>query len=165
MSKANYYAVVPYPVLSDSRLTDFEKLLYAVISGLANSKGYCFATNAYFMGFFSKSERTIQYGISKLTKLEYIYLDINQDDGNSRKIYIVKPDTPGAKNCVTPGAKNGTTHSYNKSKSLKTLNNHDIELHPDLENLTHEERLLRQNETHARMQRLMPWYYQDSNSS
>ena len=128
MSKANYYAVVPYPVLADTRLTDFEKLLYAVISGLTNQHGYCFATNAYFEMFLGKSERTVKRGISKLSQLKYVFPQVDQANGNTRKIYIIPPSdkngtTPSDKNDTSPSDKNDPTHSYNKKSYPKGFNN------------------------------------------
>ncbi len=42
-----YYAVIPSPVLFNQNLKPNEKLLYAVITVLANKEGYCFASNNY----------------------------------------------------------------------------------------------------------------------
>jgi len=85
--KKNYYAVIPSDVLTDTRLTDFEKLLFASIASLTNSEGFCFASNAYFVSVFSKSERTIQYAIKHLQELDYIYIYFNPLK-NKRFIYL-----------------------------------------------------------------------------
>ena len=46
-SKIGYYAVIPSTVLFNEELKSNEKLLYAVITALANKEGYCYASNNY----------------------------------------------------------------------------------------------------------------------
>ena len=43
-SKIGYYAVIPSTVLFNEELKSNEKLLYAVITALANKEGYCYAS-------------------------------------------------------------------------------------------------------------------------
>ncbi len=91
---ANYYAILTGEIRRDERLPDGAKLFYGEISSLCNLKGYCWATNAYFMKLSNKkSERTISSWIALLKK--YGYIDIRQfhkkgDKATStqRRIYL-----------------------------------------------------------------------------
>ena len=42
-----YYSIIPAIVLYNKELKANEKLLYAIITSLANKEGYCFASNKY----------------------------------------------------------------------------------------------------------------------
>lgn len=51
--------IIPISVLSDSRISSFEKLLLLHIISLCKNKGYCWATNSYFMNIHGYSKQTI----------------------------------------------------------------------------------------------------------
>lgn len=70
--KPNFYAVIIAPVRYDKTLPAHAKLLYGEISALCNAKGYCWATNAYFLKHYDVNERTIQRWISALENAGYI---------------------------------------------------------------------------------------------
>lgn len=81
----SYNILIPYEIIMDKRLTDFEKLLYGEIRILAKKNGYCFATNDYLAKRYNKDERTIRRALKKLN--DYLYI-ITIFDSNSRKIYL-----------------------------------------------------------------------------
>lgn len=96
------FLILTHQILSDNRLSDFQKLLFSAITGLCREKGYCWASNAYFEKFFNKGHSQVEAGIKKLDDLGYIRREIvykkKQDkDGNTivtkqvayRKIFIV----------------------------------------------------------------------------
>ena len=58
-SKIGYYAVIPSTVLFNEELKSNEKLLYAVITALANKEGYCYASNNYLADLFNSKAHTI----------------------------------------------------------------------------------------------------------
>jgi len=104
-AKPTFWAVLPAAVRYDSDLPPNAKLLYAEISSLTDQRGYCYASNEYFMKLFSLSERTIQ-GLLKALRCGG-YIRIADGDGGSgrRKIYAgLNPlSTNPAENCgVTP---------------------------------------------------------------
>ena len=86
-----YYAVIPSPVLFNENLKPNEKLLYAVITVLANKEGYCFASNNYLADLFNSKPHTISNWISHLSKLNFVRVELIRSDNNEiiqRRIYI-----------------------------------------------------------------------------
>ena len=70
-----YWAVVPAPVRHDKTLRPNAKLLYAEIQALADSCGYCWATNEYLAELFDIAARTVSDLISTLAKRGYITVE------------------------------------------------------------------------------------------
>ena len=67
-----YYTILPADVRYDKRLLANEKIIYSEILALAQKKGYCHATNAYFAEALSTSVTSVSKWINKLIKLSYI---------------------------------------------------------------------------------------------
>ena len=57
--KPNYWAVLPAAIRYDPEIPASAKLLYAEISALTDQRGFCWASNAYFVDLYQLSERTI----------------------------------------------------------------------------------------------------------
>lgn len=100
--QSSFFLMLRYDILVDTRLTDFQKLLYAAITGLCKQKGYCWASNAYFEKLFSKGHSQVNAGISKLVELGYLKREMvfkkkKEKDGSVietkqisyRKLYVV----------------------------------------------------------------------------
>ena len=119
--KRSFYAVLPSHVLTNPDLTDFEKLLYALISSLANSKGYAYASNAYFQKTFNKSERTVRYALANLTAQHLIVVVLFEDQGNKRHIYL-KDALPLGQSVAPPLGQSVAPPSYNKKTKRKYIN-------------------------------------------
>ena len=86
-----YYAVIPSTVLFNENLKPNEKLLYAVITVLANKDGYCFASNNYLAELFNSKPHTISNWISHLSRLNFVHVELIRSDNNEiiqRRIYI-----------------------------------------------------------------------------
>lgn len=67
------FMIITYDVLFDPRLNEFQKLLFAAITGLEKGKyGYCSAGNEYFCEMFNKSQPQVSAAITKLEKLGFI---------------------------------------------------------------------------------------------
>lgn len=64
--KKNWYAVITADVLYDKTITARQKLLVAIISNLANEKGYCFASNKTLSEFIGVSVATLKRDLSVL---------------------------------------------------------------------------------------------------
>ena len=70
--KKSWYAVITAETLYDSNLSARQKLLLAILSNLANDKGYSFASNETLAKFINASTRTIQRDLSFLEENIYI---------------------------------------------------------------------------------------------
>ena len=98
-SQIGYYAIIPATVLFNENVKANEKLLYAVITVLANKEGYCFASNAYLAGLLNAQPHTVSKWVSHLKELGFVYVDILKNDKGEiiqRRIY--PNDTPYAIN-------------------------------------------------------------------
>ena len=80
--------IIPISVLSDSRISSLEKLLLLHIISLCKNKGYCWATNRYFMNKFNCTKPTVSKSISSLSKFGYIDIEINNSETNNSKRII-----------------------------------------------------------------------------
>lgn len=125
--EGSQFMIITYDVISDSRLTDFQKLLFAFITGLCKQKGYCWASNAYFEKFFNKSTDTIIKAITKLVELGYlkrelVYRKKLEKDGKKtetkqvsfRKLFVVIDKS----NNTTGSIKNNTTGSMENNTEI-----------------------------------------------
>lgn len=103
MNKVSYYAVIPATVLYDNELKPNEKLLYAVISSLANKEGYCFAFNKYLGKKLGVQHDTVSKWITHLRRKGYLIEQLlrnEQQEIIARKIY--PNDTPYRINILYP---------------------------------------------------------------
>lgn len=111
METPNFYGILPANVRYDKNLKPMEKILYTEITALANVKGYCYATNAYFANLYDVHKNTVGTWITNLEEQGYIKTEIiykeNTKEIIERRIYIItKIDTPINKNIDTPQEKN-----------------------------------------------------------
>ena len=86
-AKPAFWAVLPAAVRYNDELPPNAKLLYAEISALTDQRGYCYASNEYFMRLYSLSERTIRRLISELASLGYISIADGDGGKDRRKIF------------------------------------------------------------------------------
>ena len=124
--KPGYWAVLPADVRYDDKLKPNAKLLYAEISSLTNSNGYCWATNEYFAGLYDLGVSTVSRLISNLEERGYIRCEMAATEtGSERRIYAgifsVRVQGGGlAENSNTPPegglAENGKRGVAEKSK-------------------------------------------------
>ena len=127
-AKPAFWAVLPAAVRYDEELPPNAKLLYAEISALTDQRGYCYASNEYFMRLYSLGERTIRRLLSELQRRGYVTIADGDGGKDRRKIYAgINPllSNP-AKNGRVPGqnfpgnpAKNGP---HNKRENKKENN-------------------------------------------
>ena len=102
-AKPSYWAVLPAAVRYDPKLPANAKLLYAEISSLTDQKGYCYASNAYFIRLFELCERTIIRLLRALEAAGYITIEDDQGGRTVRKIYAgVNPAAAYPDKNVTP---------------------------------------------------------------
>ena len=114
-SKNNYYAIIPATVRYNKDLKPNEKLLYGEITALANSKGFCFASNRYFAELYKVTIHTVSQWIRKIKKLGYVNIELIKDDKKEikeRRIYI--SDTPYIQKDTYPYVLKSTYPIYKK---------------------------------------------------
>ena len=86
-----YYSIIPATVLYNKELKANEKLLYAIITSLANKEGHCFASNKYLAEKLDVNPKTISSWISDLKNRKFIIVELIRNENKQivqRKIYI-----------------------------------------------------------------------------
>lgn len=89
--RPGYWAVLPAGVRYDDRLPASAKVLYAELSALAETDGYCWAGNDYLARVFQMTEKSIRQQLHALEDAGYIRIE--EQRGNhrvllDRKIYV-----------------------------------------------------------------------------
>lgn len=84
----SYHVVIPTYLWEDDKIPWKIKKLYGRIYSLCSKEGYCWASNNYLANEIKTSPRTIQRYLKTLEKIGEINCEINQKDGNERKIWI-----------------------------------------------------------------------------
>lgn len=130
--RPGYWAVLPSDVRYDPELRPNAKLLYAEISALSNSTGYCWATNEWFAELFDLSVSTVSRLVSQLEEKGYIQCEMAATEkGSERRIYAgifsvhVRRGGIG-ENSKTPLRKNSKTPLGENSKTPNMYNNINI---------------------------------------
>ena len=104
--RPGYWAVLPAAVRYHPDLPASAKLLYAEISSLTDARGYCFASNGYFMKIYGLSMRTITRLLQALEDAGLVRIEDDQGGKSLRKIYAgINPMSYLDKNVYTPGQK------------------------------------------------------------
>jgi len=103
-AKPSYWAVLPAAIRYDTEIPAAAKLLFAEISSLTESRGYCYASNEYFLKLFGMAERTLQRHLKALESAGYIRILDGSGGKSRRKIYAgINPLSYPVKNDgVTP---------------------------------------------------------------
>ena len=89
---SSYFSLIPSGIMELKEISDSSKITYALILGLANKYGYCFATNKYLANERDLSESGIQRHLQILKKHGCITLEYNKR--NDRRITpIITPSS------------------------------------------------------------------------
>lgn len=103
------FMIITYDVLFDPRLNEFQKLLFAAITGLEKGKyGYCSAGNEYFCEMFNKSKPQVSAAITKLEELGFIKREMVYKPG-SKEIAFRKLTTVMDRKIYDGGKENLST--------------------------------------------------------
>ena len=87
----SYFCIITGPLLDNRTLSANAKLLYASITSLTDSTGYCWASNKYLAERFGWGERTVSRLIAQLQAEGYIHAIMALNDKTNqmeRRIYI-----------------------------------------------------------------------------
>ena len=127
----NYFGILPANVRYDKKLKPMEKILYTEITALANSKGYCYATNSYFANLYDVHKNTAGTWINNLERLGYIKSKIIYETGTKnvkeRQLFIITPinekiDTYQQKDCDPINEKIDTPINENIEENNTRIN-------------------------------------------
>ncbi|WP_164905645.1 conserved phage C-terminal domain-containing protein [Latilactobacillus sakei] len=121
----NYYAIIPANVRYDKRLIQGAKLLYGEITALSNQKGYCWASNNYFMKLYGVSRFTIQAWLKSLEDCGYINRQVVYKEG-SKEIqarYIGITSYPSQEKLATPSKENLPVNNTSFNNTVNNTNN------------------------------------------
>ena len=77
--------MIPRILFNDSSLSEIDRMVMGFIISLTLKNTYCYASNEYLEKYINKSQRTINYSLSKLKKLEYIKVKF---ENGKRRIYL-----------------------------------------------------------------------------
>jgi len=81
---STYFSLIPSGIMEKKDLSDGSKLTYALILGLSNRNGYCFASNRYLCDSRNCSLSTIQRQLAELKDKGCITVEVNAK--NDRRI-------------------------------------------------------------------------------
>jgi len=92
MFKSVYFSLIPSGILTNEKLSDASKLTYALILGLSNQYGYCFATNESLSEMRNTSLSSIKRHIKELIDNAVIIAEYNKR--NDRRLTpVITPTT------------------------------------------------------------------------
>ena len=107
--------MIPRILFNDSSLSETDRIVMELIISLTLKNTYCYASNEYLEKYINKSQRTINYSLSKLKKLEYIRVKFE----NGRRIYLNTDKIP-TKNALESAKTSNEKHA---SSCIHNINN------------------------------------------
>lgn len=141
MSSLNLKGIwIPIEILTDDKLSDKEKTIYAIIIYLSKENQYCFLTNKTISELLNISVTQVSNLINSLKKKKYIEVEIiykeNTKQVEMRKLipikneytYLRKVKYPPQENFNTPIKENFKDNKYNNNK-INNKYNSDNKFH------------------------------------
>lgn len=132
MSNLNLKGIwIPVEILTDKKLSDKEKIIYAIVIYLCKENQYCFLTNKTISDLLNISVTQVSNLISSLKKKKYIETEIiykeNTKQVKMRKLipiknedtYLRKVKDPLQENFNTPIKENFKDNKYNNKINNK----------------------------------------------
>jgi len=77
MKSSTYFSIIPSGVLSNEKISDGSKITYALILGLSNQYGYCFAPNESLAEMRSTSISSLRRHLKELELEDLIVFEYN----------------------------------------------------------------------------------------
>lgn len=126
MSKMNLKGIwIPVEILTDSKLSDKEKVIYSIIVFLSRENSYCYCANRNISELLNISITQTSKLINSLSRKEYIDIEIkykeNSKEIESRKL-ITKKHTPYLTKVKYPLKQNFNTPIEENLKDNKCKN-------------------------------------------
>ena len=94
MKQPTYHTILPPQVRFDQQLPFSAKVLYAEVAALCDQQGYCWASNHYFATLYGVHKETISLWLRQLRKRKLIAVQLLKEQGNQRRIYLLKASPP-----------------------------------------------------------------------
>lgn len=88
MNQPNYMGWIPAPLRYHKDIPASAKLLFSELTSLANSTGFCWATNSYFAELYGVAQTTISEWVRALKDAGFIRVEIDKKGGNQRRVFI-----------------------------------------------------------------------------
>ena len=139
MSSLNLKGIwIPIEILTDDKLSDKEKIIYAIIIYLSKENQYCFITNKTISKLLNISVTQVSNLINSLKSKEYIDTELiykeNTKQVEMRKLipiknkytYLRKVKYPPQENFNTPIKENFKDNKYNNKINNKYNGNNKI---------------------------------------
>lgn len=139
MSNLNLKGIwIPVEILTDKKLSDKEKTIYAIIIYLSKENRYCFITNKTISELLNISVTQVSNLINSLKKKKYIETELiykeNTKQVEMRKLipiknedtYLRKVKYPPQENFNTPIKENFKDNKYNKKINNKYNGNNNF---------------------------------------
>lgn len=139
MSSLNLKGIwIPIEILTDDKLSDKEKIIYAIIIYLSKENQYCFLTNKTISELLNISVTQVSNLINSLKSKEYIDTELiykeNTKQVEMRKLipiknkdtYLRKVKYPPQENFNTPIKENFKDNKYNNKINNKYNGNNKI---------------------------------------
>ena len=139
MSNLNLKGIwIPVEILTDKKLSDKEKTIYAIIIYLSKENRYCFITNKTISELLNISVTQVSNLINSLKKKKYIETELiykeNTKQVEMRKLipiknedtYLKKVKYPPQENFNTPIKENFKDNKYNKKINNKYNGNNNF---------------------------------------
>ena len=128
------FIMIPRILFNDSSLSEIDRMVMGLIISLTLKNTYCYASNEYLEKYINKSQRTINYSLSKLKKLEYIKVKF---ESGKRRIYLntdMIPTTNALESAKTSNKKyaSSCTHNINNKYNNYKENVPDWMEHPEV---------------------------------
>ena len=117
-----YYSIIPATVLYNKALKANEKLLYAIITSLANKEGYCFASNKYLAEKLDVNPKTISSWVSDLKNRNFIIVELIRNENKQivqRKIYINDAPYPLNNRYMYPSKNGQAIHQNMEDNNIR----------------------------------------------
>jgi hypothetical protein len=112
----SYYTIIPASVRYDHQLSYFQIVLFGEIVSMTTVLGYAFVSNSYLASLYQRDDKAISKDISKLAARGHIRIEIDKQNGNERKLYILTP--PIVKKDNTPIVKKDNPSHVRQNASL-----------------------------------------------
>ena len=117
--KPGFYAILPATVRYDKRLKPIERLLYAEITALSNTQGYCNASNSYFSKVYDITPTTASRYIANLITHGYVNSQMifaeDKKQIKERRLYPITGIDEMSKGGIDQTSKDNTTSNNNTS--------------------------------------------------